>query len=234
MSLTPRIASLAGHRDSWIAEERVAGRAPMVVRRHVAVVQGRVRLPVPAAVLAVARLGVQAAPVVPGVVLVAVPVNAQAVLVPVAAAVAAVLAALGRNRGKKDMAIDLKNIQNRLNAIDVNALKTEAGVASYIRPKTTNNSQRFGGFDRNHYDCGGTCSWSCSSCSGGCSGSASGGCGASCSANCSSGCASTCTGCSGCSGSCSSGCSGVCTGGCSASCGNGCTGGCSGCSGPNR
>lgn len=108
MSSMPRIASLAGHRDSWIAEEHVAGRAPMVVRRHVVVVQGRVRLPVPAAVLAVAHLGVQAAPVVLGVVLVAVPVDVQAVLVPVAAVAADVLAALGRNRGKKTWRLTLK------------------------------------------------------------------------------------------------------------------------------
>ena len=100
MSLTPRIASLAGHRDSWIAEEHVAGRAPMVVRRHVVVVQERVRLPVPAAVPVVVRLGVRGALDVRGVARAAAPVDAQAALVPVAVAVVVVQAALGR-RGKR-------------------------------------------------------------------------------------------------------------------------------------
>ncbi|ANZ50609.1 hypothetical protein STRATTON_184 [Erwinia phage vB_EamM_Stratton] len=132
------------------------------------------------------------------------------------------------------MAINLKDIQNRLNSIDNTALKNAAGVQTYIRNKATNNSTLFGGQPRAHYDCGGTCSWTCSSCSGGCSGSASGTCGASCSSSCTSGCSSTCTGCSGaCSGGCANGCSGTCSTGCSSSCSSSCSG-CSGCSGPTR
>ena len=72
----------------------------MVVRRHVVVVQERVRLPVPAAVLAVARLDVLGARDARVAAQVAVPVDAQAALVPVAVAVVVVQAALGR-RGKR-------------------------------------------------------------------------------------------------------------------------------------
>lgn len=101
MSLTPRIASLAGHRDSWIAEEHVAGRAPMVVRRHVVVVQGRVRLPVPAAVLAVARLDVLGARDARVAAQVAVPVDVRVVLVPAVAGVAVARDVLARS-AKRD------------------------------------------------------------------------------------------------------------------------------------
>lgn len=101
MSLTPRIASLAGHRDSWIAEERVAGRAPMVVRRHVVVVQGHVRLPVPAAVLAVARPDVLGARDARVAAQVAVPVNVRVVLVPAVAGVAVARDVLARS-AKRD------------------------------------------------------------------------------------------------------------------------------------
>lgn len=110
------------------------------------------------------------------------------------------------------MAIGLKELNNRLNTIDANALKNTTNVQNYIRNKATNNADLFAGQGRSHYDCGGTCSFSCSSCSGGCTGSATGGCGSTCSANCVSGCSSSCTGCSS---SCSGGCSGTCTGNCS-------------------
>lgn len=132
---------------------------------------------------------------------------------------------------RRTMAINLKDLSNRVAVIEANALKTQAGVQTYIRGAGTNNVDRFGGQPREHYDCGGTCSWTCSSCSGGCSGSASGSCGSSCSNSCTAGCTSACTGCSGgCTSACT-GCSGTCTGGCSGNCSGSCSGGCSGCTG---
>ena len=49
------------------------------------------------------------------------------------------------------MAVSLNAVKGQLDNIEAAALKTEAGVQSYIAGKTTNNVDRLAGQDANYY-----------------------------------------------------------------------------------